>query len=124
MKFQMHTAIGHDGTAAPAPLDTHEAAAEFTATLAHLFQVQPARVIHDEYRTAEYVWTNVTVALPAVGEAVFSVDGRKTAREAVRLYLGNKLVPFEWAEGGNVGQVLAESVFSTVHECAPPVRRG
>ncbi|MFI7396588.1 hypothetical protein [Streptomyces tendae] len=96
MKFQIHTAIGHDATLVPAPLDTHEAAREFTATLAHLFQVEPARVIHDEYRAAEYVWTNVTVSLPAIGEAVFSVDSRKTAREAVRLYLNERPVPFDW----------------------------
>src|SRR5690606_19462904 len=69
MKFQMHTAIGYDGTPAPSPLDTREAAREFTAALADLFQVEPARVVHDEWRTAPYVWTNVTVCLPAIGTA-------------------------------------------------------
>ncbi|MFJ8388521.1 hypothetical protein ACIQ9Q_29170 [Streptomyces sp. NPDC094438] len=115
MKFQTHTAIGHDVTPAPAPLDTHEAAREFTATLAHLLQVEPARVIHDEYRTA-YVWTNVTVSLPAIGEAVFSVDGRKAAHEAVRLYLDNKAVPFAWTDRRSAGQTFAGAVAAAVRE--------
>ncbi|QIP74668.1 hypothetical protein [Streptomyces sp. VN1] len=116
MKFQIHTAIGHDATLVPAPLDTHEAAREFTATLAHLLQVEPARVIHDEYRAAEYVWTNVTVSLPAIGEAVFSVDSRKTAREAVRLYLDNKAVPFVWTDRRSAGQTFAGAVAAAVRE--------
>ncbi|MBD2829852.1 hypothetical protein ID875_20935 [Streptomyces globisporus] len=116
MKFQIHEAIGHDATLIPAPLNTHEAAHEFTDTLARLLQVEPARVIHDEYRTAEYVWTNVTVSLPLVGEAVFSVDSRKTACEAVRLYLDNKAVPFAWAGGANVGRILAGAVVAAVRQ--------
>ncbi|MFF2926706.1 hypothetical protein ACFVTP_30565 [Streptomyces celluloflavus] len=116
MKFQIHTAIGHDATPAPAPLDTHEAAREFTATLARLLQVEPARVIHDEYRAAAYVWTNVTVSLPAIGEAVFSVDSRKTAREAVRLYLDNKAVPFAWTDRRSAGQTFAGAVAAAVRE--------
>ncbi|MFE5866943.1 hypothetical protein ACFQ77_41265 [Streptomyces virginiae] len=116
MKFQIHTAIGHDATSVPAPLDTHEAAREFTAALARLFQVEPARVIHDEYRAAEYVWTNVTVSLPAIGEAVFSLDSRKTAREAVRLYLDNKAVPFAWTDGASAGQAFAKAVAAAVRE--------
>ncbi|MFE2530165.1 hypothetical protein ACFXEL_38755 [Streptomyces sp. NPDC059382] len=116
MKFQVHTAIGHHSTLVPAPLDTHEAAREFAATLARLFQVEPARVIHDEYRAADYVWTNVTVSLPVIGEAVFSVDGRKTAREAVRLYLDNKAVPFAWTDGASAGRTLAEAVAAAVRE--------
>ncbi|WP_329021151.1 hypothetical protein [Streptomyces sp. NBC_01601] len=116
MKFQIHTAIGHDATLVPAPLDTHEAAREFTATLARLFQVEPARVIHDEYRAAAYVWTNVTVSLPAIGEAVFSVDSRKTAREAVRLYLDNKAVPFAWTDRRSAGQTFAGAVAAAVRE--------
>ncbi|MEU5093060.1 hypothetical protein [Streptomyces sp. NPDC021356] len=116
MKFKIHTAIGHDATLVTAPLDTHEAAREFTDTLAHLFQVEPARVIHDEFRTAEYVWTNVTVSLPAIGEAVFSVDSRKTAREAVRLYLDNKPVPFAWTDGRSPGRTFAGAVAAAVRE--------
>lgn len=116
MKFQIHTAIGHDAAPAPTPLDTHETAREFTAALAHLLQVEPARVIHDEYRTAEYVWTNVTVALPAIGEAVFSVDSRKSAREGVRLYLDNKAVPFTWTDSGSAGQTLAGAIVAAVRE--------
>ncbi|MFD8387575.1 hypothetical protein ACFV2X_55480, partial [Streptomyces sp. NPDC059679] len=116
MKFQIHTAIGYDATLVPAQLDTHEAAREFAATLAHLFQVQPARVIHDEFRATEYVWTNVTVSLPVIGEAVFSVDSRKSAREAVRLYLDNKAVPFAWTGDGSAGQVCAEVVAAAVRE--------
>ncbi|MEW2615930.1 hypothetical protein AB0937_38395 [Streptomyces sp. NPDC047880] len=96
MKFQMHTAIGYDGTPAPSPLDTREAAREFTAALADLFQVEPARVVHDEWRTAPYVWTNVTVCLPAIGTAVFSVDSRKSGAAALRLYLNERPVPFDW----------------------------
>ncbi|MGA5643644.1 hypothetical protein ACPCTN_33585 [Streptomyces cinereoruber] len=116
MKFQIHTAIGHDETLAPAPLDTHEAAREFTDMLAHLFQVEPARVIHDEYRAAEYVWTNVTVSLPGIGEAVFSVDGRKAAPEAVRLYLDNRPVPFVWTDGRSAGRTFAGAVADAVRE--------
>ncbi|MFJ4343614.1 hypothetical protein [Streptomyces sp. NPDC088915] len=116
MKFEIHTAIGHGPALPPAPLDTHEAAREFTATLAHLLQVEPVRVIHDEYRAAEYVWTNVTVSLPAVGEAVFSVDSRKTAREAVRLYLDNKTVPFVWTDSESAGQAFARAVADAARE--------
>ncbi|MFF8387865.1 hypothetical protein ACF053_30070 [Streptomyces kanasensis] len=116
MKFQIHTAIGHDATLVTAPFDTHEAAREFTAALARLLQVEPARVIHDEYRAAEYVWTNVTVSLPAIGEAVFSVDSRKTAREAVRLYLDNKPLPFVWTDSGSAGQTFAGVVADAVRE--------
>ncbi|QNS09510.1 hypothetical protein [Streptomyces xanthii] len=124
MKFQMHTAIGYDGTPAPtpSPLDTHEAAREFTAALADLFQVEPARVVHDEWRTAPYVWTNVTVCLPVIGTAVFSVDSRKSGAAALRLYLNERPVPVDWTpegapghgghEGprGSVGQTLAQAV--------------
>ncbi|MFE9406915.1 hypothetical protein ACFYNY_34970 [Streptomyces sp. NPDC006530] len=125
MKFQIHTAIGHSPTLAPAPLDTHQAAREFTATLAQLLQVEPARVIHDEYRAAEYVWTNVTVCLPTIGEAVFSVDSRKTAREGVRLYLDNKAVPFTWTDSGSAGQTLAGAIVAAVRERdARAARRG
>ncbi|WP_432140149.1 hypothetical protein [Streptomyces sp. bgisy154] len=116
MKFQIHTAIGHDAAPAPTPLDTHKAAREFTAALAHLLQVEPARVIHDEYRTAEYVWTNVTVSLPVIGEAVFSVDSRKSARQGVRLYLDNKAVPFTWTDSGSAGQTLAGAIVAAVRE--------
>ncbi|MFF1737866.1 hypothetical protein [Streptomyces sp. NPDC058247] len=116
MKFQMHTAMGHDGRPAPSPLDTHRIAREFAAALADLFQVEPARILHDEWRTAPYVWTNVTVSLPAVGEAVFSVDSRKTAREAVRLYLDNKAVPFAWTDGRSAGQAFAEAIAAAIRE--------
>ncbi|MYS37190.1 hypothetical protein K388_07482 [Streptomyces sp. KhCrAH-43] len=117
MKFQIHNAIGRDAALIPAPLNTHEAAREFTATLADLLQVEPTRVIHDEYRAAEYVWTNVTVSLPVVGDAVFSVDSRKTAREAVRLYLNNSPVPLTWEGGVSAGKVLANAVAAAVREC-------
>ncbi|WP_309054641.1 hypothetical protein [Streptomyces sp.] len=116
MKFQIHTAIGHDAALIPGPFDTHEAAREFTDTLAHLLQVEPARVIHDEHRAAEYVWTNVTVSLPAIGDAVFSVDSRKTAREAVRLYLDNRPVPFAWTGSGSAGRAFAGAVADAVRE--------
>ncbi|MFF8810561.1 TroA family protein [Streptomyces omiyaensis] len=92
MKFQIHTASGHDGTAAPVPLDAHEAAQEFAAELAELFEVEPARVVYDEWRTLPYTWINVTVMLPKVGTAVFSVDSRKSGADAVRLYLNDRLV--------------------------------
>ncbi|RPK32499.1 hypothetical protein EES39_38440 [Streptomyces sp. ADI92-24] len=123
MKFQIHAAIGHDATLAPAPLDTHEAARAFVATLANLFQVEPARVIHDEFRAAEYVWTNVTVALPAIGEAVFTVDSRKAGPDALGLYLENKAVRFTWTEGGNVGRMLAQAIPAAVRERAAQTAR-
>jgi hypothetical protein len=80
------------------------------------FQVEPARILHDEWRTAPYVWTNVTVSLPAIGEAVFSVDSRKMAREAVRLYLDSKAVPFAWTDGGSTGRTFAEAIAAAVRE--------
>ncbi|MEU6619157.1 hypothetical protein [Streptomyces parvus] len=116
MKFKIHTAIGHDGTVAPSPIDTHEAARDFADKLAYLFSVQPARVIHDEYRNSEYVWTNVTVQLPVIGEAVFSVDSRKGVPDAVRLYLDNKPTPFVWPGAGKPGEVLAEAIGSAARE--------
>ncbi|MEU9482053.1 hypothetical protein [Streptomyces sp. NPDC048191] len=109
MKFQMHAAIGYDGTPAPSPLDTHKTAHEFAAALADLFQVEPARVVHDEWRTAPYVWTNVTVSLPAIGTAVFSVDSRKSGADAIRLYLDNRPVPFHWTPD-SAGRTLAQAV--------------
>ncbi|GHH58212.1 hypothetical protein [Streptomyces candidus] len=123
MKFQIHTAIGHDAPPAPPLLDTHEAARAFVAALADLFQVEPARVIHDEYRAAGYVWTNVTVALPTVGEAVFTVDSRKAGPEALGLYLENKAVQFAWAESENIGQMLAQAIRAAACERAARTAR-
>ncbi|TGN72124.1 hypothetical protein E5083_30980 [Streptomyces bauhiniae] len=122
MKFQIHTATGHDGTAAPAPLDAHEAAREFTAALAELLQVEPARVVHDEWRTPPYTWTNVTVMLPKVGTAVFSVDSRKSGADALRLYLDDKPVPFQWEPGTSAGRTLAQAV--AVHRSEAAARQG
>lgn len=118
MKFQIHTAAGHDGTAAPAPLDTHEAAREFTGALAELLQVEPARVVHDEWRTIPYTWTNVTVVLPKVGTVVFSVDSRKSGPDALRLYLDDKPVPFQWEQGTSAGRTLAQAVVAHRSEVA------
>ncbi|GHH31593.1 hypothetical protein [Streptomyces rubradiris] len=110
MKSPIHTVIGHGGTLTPFPLDVHQTADEFIEALAKHFQVEPNRIVRDEWRTVAYEWTNVTVSLPDIGSAAFSVDHRRTGRDAVCLYLDNRPVPFGWAPGSSLGQTLAQAV--------------